>query len=217
MNTKELTPQVQLSLEEVKMLREEVVSFMSERQQLIQLLYTGVAALLAFAVNSKNALMCLIPFCIILPTYLMVRNKNQGIQKIGAYIQVFYNGPDFHWEQFSYELNAKTRKKTSRYFVANSFIFPFFLLGLVSLVLFCFFMDWGSFPSMAAVYKLAMGLVCLASTIFMLVKQDDIDRLKAFYISAWENMKKEYEEREESAPMPDCGSGEEPNEAKKAR
>ena len=201
MNTKNLSPQVQLSLEEVKILREEVVSFMSERQQLIQLLYTGVAALLAFAVNSKNALMCLVPFCIILPTYLMVRNKNQGIQKIGAYLQVFYNGADFHWEQLSYELNAKTRKKTSRYFVANSFIFPFFLLGMVSLVLFCFFMDWASFPSAATICKLAMGLVCFASTVFMPVKQDDIDKLKSFYIAAWENMKKEYEENDKA---PNC-------------
>ena len=195
MNIKDLSPQVHLSLEEVKILREEVVSFMSERQQLIQLLYTGVAALLAFAVNSKNALMCLVPFCIIIPTYLMVRNKNQGIQKIGAYLQVFYKGSDFHWEQLSYELNAKTRKKTSRYFVANSFIFPFFLLGFVSLVLFCFFMDWSSFPSPATIGKLVMGLACFASTIFMLVRQDNIDKLKAFYISAWENMKLEHEER----------------------
>jgi len=214
MNTKELSPQVQLSLEEVKILREEVISFMSERQQLIQLLYTGTAALLAFAVSSKNALMCLIPFCIILPTYLMVRNKNQGIQKIGAYIQTFYSGPDFHWEQLSFDLNAKTRKRTSRYFVANSFIFPFFLLGMVSLVLFCFFMDWGSLPSMAALCKLAMGVICFATTVFMLVKQDGIDKLKAFYISEWESMKKEYEE---SAQTPDCGGSDEPASAEKAR
>ena len=190
-------PCFQLSLEEIKILREEVISFMSERQQLVQLLYTGVAALLAFAVNSKNALMCLIPFCIILPTFLMVRNKNQGIQKIGAYLQVFYCGPDFRWEQLSFELNRKTRKKTSRYFVANSFIFPFFLSGFVSLMLFCFFMDWSSLPSTIAFCKLAAGLLCLASTIFMLIRHDDIDKLKAFYIAEWVNLKKEYEERTE--------------------
>jgi len=185
MNTKE--PFSQLSLEEVKLLRAEVISFMSERQQLIQLLYTGVAALLAFAVNSKNALMCLIPFCIIFPTYLMVRNKNQGIQKIGAYLQVF--GPDFRWEQLSFELNAKTRKKTSRNYVANSFIFPFSLLGFVSVGLFCFFMDWESVPSVVSICKLCLGLVCLVTTVFMLIKYDNIDKLKAFYIAEWESIR----------------------------
>jgi len=189
MNKKE--PFHQLSFEEVKLLRDEVISFMSERQQLIQLLYTGVAALLAFAVNSKNALMCLIPFCIIFPTYLMVRNKNQGIQKIGAYLQVFYYGPDFRWEQLSFELNARTRKKTSRYFVANSFIFPFSMLGFVSVMLFCFFMDWGPFPSTIAICKLCLGLACLVTTVFMFIKHDDIDKLKAFYIAEWESIKGE--------------------------
>lgn len=64
------------------------------------LLYTIVIAALAFAFDKDSAILFLVPFCAIIPLYLLAMHQVDSTMRIGAYIYVFLEpGTDCQWKQ----------------------------------------------------------------------------------------------------------------------
>ena len=179
----------EVRIEEYKLLKQEINSLASMRHQLINILYTSVAAILAFAIMNGEALMFLIAFCVIIPTYLIMGTLSHGIYKIGAYLQVFFDDIGFQWETNLYAFNAINEIKIKRW--ANSFTLPFVFLGLVSFALFLLYFDWPTIFSIWSMLELVLSLICIISVFVIRRKQDDVDSLKESYIERWCDFQKD--------------------------
>lgn len=175
--------------DEYKLLKGEITNIQNMRHQTISILYTVTAAILAFALNNKEeSLLFLVPFCVILPTYLMVITQSNDIVKIGAYLKVFHEGGGYQWETHINNFNL-SKKNTKRRF-ANSFTLPFLILSAMSLALFAINFDWKHIDTLLSIIKLIMALICASAVLIIrLIIQKDIDKLKRPYIEKWEEVK----------------------------
>ena len=85
-------------MKEYELLRAEILEDYTHINQYENLLYTVVAAILVFSLQSNWYLLCLIPYVVILPVFLIVMGIKSGICKIATYMQAFLEGADFNWE-----------------------------------------------------------------------------------------------------------------------
>lgn len=74
---------------EYEALREEILFSMQMVKNYRSLLYTIVIATLAYAFDKDVAILFLIPFCAIIPLYLLAMHQVDSTMRIGAYIYVF--------------------------------------------------------------------------------------------------------------------------------
>ena len=74
---------------EYEALREEILNSLQIVKNYRSLLYTIVFAALAFAFDKDEAIIFLIPFCAIIPIYLLAMHQVDSTMRIGAYIYVF--------------------------------------------------------------------------------------------------------------------------------
>lgn len=178
------------SVEEYRLIKEEIISTENNRYQAISILYVGVAAILTFAISQeeKNALLFIVPFFVIIPIYFMVENLGHGIYKMGAYLYVFHEGEssEFHWETMLYKMNDDTKKTINRR--ANNFKWPFLALSAASLLLFFLFFDWANLRTPFSVVSILLALICAVVMLAIYSKNADVDALKETYISEWQKL-----------------------------
>lgn len=60
--------------------------------------------------ESKEALLFLIPYIVIIPVYLVTINYTLNMYKLGTYLKVFHEQGDFRWENRLYLLNYDIHK-----------------------------------------------------------------------------------------------------------
>lgn len=85
-------------MKEYEILRTEIIENYNGIRQYENVLYTVVAAILVFALQSDWYLLCLIPYVVILPVFLIVMATKFSICKIATYMQIFLEGNDYNWE-----------------------------------------------------------------------------------------------------------------------
>ena len=95
---------------EYLMLRDEILKDYEIIQNSRNVLYAAVAAILAFAVDQKEALLFLIPYIVIIPVYLVTIDYTLNMYKLGTYLKVFHEQGDFRWENRLYLLNYDIHK-----------------------------------------------------------------------------------------------------------
>jgi len=179
----------ELRAKEYDKINTEIINKMNKQLQIVSLLYGTVGVILAFAVNNGTSLMFLIPFCAIIPIYLLIIHDTQGIYKLGSYLVVFHESLGGAWETRLHAFNTKTKKSMPRW--ANNFHFPFIIVSIFSLVLFLFYFDWVNITQYRNVLELLFALVCFSAVIAVRITQKDVDNLKEQYITEWKQIKDE--------------------------
>lgn len=87
---------------EYEALRREIEKFIELEHSLYSILYVGITAVLAWGISSKEALICLLTYCIIFPAFRVLLSYNAGVLRIGAYMYVFYD--EYLWEKQLYKI-----------------------------------------------------------------------------------------------------------------
>ena len=82
---------------EYLMLRDEIMKDYEIIQNSRNVLYVAVAAILAFAVDQKEAFLFLVPYIVIIPVYLVTIDFTLNMYKLGTYLKVFHEQVDFRW------------------------------------------------------------------------------------------------------------------------
>lgn len=184
------------NIEEYKILREEILHISNKRHQTITMLYSGVAAIIAFAVTVNEPLLYLIPFVVIIPTYSMVITQSNDIRKVGAYLRIFHESPDseFMWETWVSKFNKCCEMKRWQ----NSFMLPFVLLSVLALALFAVRFDWKNIGSVSSVLTCVLAILCAGIIIFLRIHQRDIDNLGNDYACEWQKLKMSEDEKFEN-------------------
>lgn len=169
---------------EYLMLREEIIHYYSIIQNSRNILYVAIAALLAFGVSSNEPLLCLIPYCVIIPIYIVTIDYQYGMWRIGTYLSVFLEGDEFNWETRLHKLNSSV--KMNRY--ATSYNWPFIITSLVCTGLFFLKTDYSTID-----YKLIAEVIfaVLLTGLFLMfvIVQKDPDDIKRVYLEKWNNIK----------------------------
>jgi len=175
------------AVEEYKLLREEMLSLVNIRFTTINILYTGVSAILALGISLANPLIFLLSFCVIIPTYYMVMDNNKSIKKIGAYLQVFHENFEFNWESrlFEFEKNINGSTRTPAY----SFMFPFYILGFIAIGLFFLYFDFSVQVKDARLVELMVAFVLFGLTLLFTIKHNQVKKIKGHFVLEWERIK----------------------------
>ncbi|MBQ6539444.1 MAG: hypothetical protein IJL71_00255 [Oscillospiraceae bacterium] len=176
-------------MEEYKTLRQEMLLRMENRRNYNIVLYTVTAALLTFALNANEAMICLVPIIIIVPLFLMSEKQRRDICKQGAYLIVFFDDI-VKWERRNHEFEVENKSKRDFFTV---FIY-------YSVVLIC---------SLASFYKcqiqectdverkvryLIIATVLIVSMIIMGINSLNFTKERQKYIELWEKRKQKESE-----------------------
>ena len=177
---------------EYLMLRDEILKDYEIIQNSRNVLYAAVAAILAFAVDQKEALLFLIPYIVIIPVYLVTIDYTLNMYKLGTYLKVFHEQGDFRWESRLYLLNYGTKKRVTR--GAQFFHAPFIVSALV-----CFVMFFASVTYPKSIRDVSVGFTLGAAAAIVLpvavavifFKYKNIKKIQDSYIRSWKDVKKE--------------------------
>lgn len=91
-------------------LRDEILAQYGGIRQYENLMYTAVAAMLAFSIGSDYYVLCMIPYIVIITVYFIVMATKGGIVRIATYMIVFLEGDEFNWETRQLEYKWKNFK-----------------------------------------------------------------------------------------------------------
>ena len=74
------------------------------------ILYATAAAIMVVALDKDNFIFCLIPYVVIFPLYILAESDKKGQCNLAAYLAVFYEGQEYHWEirHYKYAERSKT-------------------------------------------------------------------------------------------------------------
>ena len=111
-------------MKEYELLRAEMMQYYSEINSTQNILYTSVAAILAFSFNISAEtptspappfcfLLFLLPYMVVVPLFLACERKHKNVCKLGTYLCVFLEGNEFKWESRHYVCDdiPKNRKR----------------------------------------------------------------------------------------------------------
>lgn len=187
---------------EYEALRREIEKISEFENSLYNILYVSVTAILAWGVSSENALICLLAYCIIFPSFRIMLSYNAAVLRIGAYILVFY--PEYFWEKRLNDFYSLPKGKFIRY--SSSYKIPFMFTSILSTIL-----------SLIILYENPMSkyfniiIICLSLLLFLIFigyafMRSGSNTIKKQYIEEFKKM----EEKEKCKPEPDNTSQNEP-------
>lgn len=116
---------------EYEALRREIEKYSEFEHSLYKVLYVSVTAILAWGISSTNALICLLAYCIIFPSFRVMLSYNAGILRIGAYMHVFYD--EYFWEKRLRQVCNLPKGKVAYY--SSSYKTPFIFVSVLSTIL----------------------------------------------------------------------------------
>lgn len=124
------------SKDEYLMLREEILHLDTMTNNTINFFYVFIATYMIFALNQDDTIFILISYIVIIPAYLIVISKVQGMYKIGAYLKVFHEGGNFNWESRRIMYTKNTKPNIFNY--VSSINFPFIFVSVTVDILFLY-------------------------------------------------------------------------------
>lgn len=163
--------------------KKELESSMDVVRKTNNALYVGVTAVLAWAITTSSPILCLLSYCVIIPTYYVVLDYNIATMKLGAYLLVFH---DDKWESRLHKVNDK--KVIKRH--ASSYRNPFIYASIASTTLFLYFIDYNNIDIFGIVQIMVCIILFLWFNIYVLLQKDN-DSVKQIYINEWTNIKNE--------------------------
>ncbi len=173
---------------EYEALREEILNSLQIVKNYRSLLYTIVFAALAFAFDKDEAIIFLIPFCAIIPIYLLAMHQVDSTMRIGAYIYVFLEPEtECQWETrlLRYDnlhRNQESTKKTS--------IDPYWGVSFCCLLLSIVKLDYTNIDLSFIITVLAQIIILCLCCILFLKKRPDYLKVKEKYINEWKEVQR---------------------------
>lgn len=174
------------SKEEYLMIREEIIHYYDIIQNLRNVLYVSLAAILTFAVSSKEPLLCLIPYCIIIPIYIVTIDYQYGMWRMGTYLLVFHEGEIFNWETRLHNLNISLNKRMNRH--ASSYHWPFIITGICCDILFFLKLNYKKIYYKSIAEIIFCVLISIIFLVFVFIQKNP-DQIKSLYIEQWKIIK----------------------------
>lgn len=173
---------------EYQALREEIMFSMKTVKNYRTFMYTVVVATLAFAIDKEDPILCLIPFCIIIPLFLLAMHQIDSTLRIGAYIYVFLEpGTECQWETRIYKYDKKHRNE---YSTKKSSIDPYWCVSLCCLILSIIYLDFIKIDIMFFLTIMFQATVLITSIYVFITKRVDYEKTKEKYINEWKSIKK---------------------------
>lgn len=172
---------------EYLMIREEIMHYYDLIQNLRNMLYISLAAILTFAISSDyDPLLCLLPYCVILPIYIVTIDYQYGMWSMGTYLLVFLEGEQFNWETRLHILNTSLNEKMERH--ASSYHYPFVVTGLSCTILFFLKIDYHEM-NYRIIIEIIFAIILTISFLIYIKIQKTPDEIKSVYIHEWKNIK----------------------------
>lgn len=156
--------------EEYLMLRDEILHLDNVVNNTINFFYVFMATYSAFSLTQDDTIFILLSYIVIIPAYLIVLNKMQGVCKIGAYLKVFHEGNCFNWE--TRHMKYKDKNESSRFRII-SWHFPFILVTIAVSILFLFKTSWSD-VTLYDKFKIGMFLLATGSVFYNVIKYRNI-------------------------------------------
>ncbi len=173
---------------EYEMLREEILFSMQTVKNYRTLLYSIVIAVLAFAFDKDEAILFLLPFCVIIPLYLLAMHQIDSTMRLGAYIYVFIEpGTECQWETRIIKYDILHR---NQYSTKKSSIDPYWCVSLCCILLSILKLDICNIDVEFYVTAL-MQIILLISCIYLFIKKrPDYLTIKEKYIKEWKEIQR---------------------------
>lgn len=177
---------------EYLMIREEIMYYYNVIHSSRNILYVALATILTFAISKNDPLLCMIPYCVIIPIYIVTIDYQYGMWRMGTYLLVFLEGQNFNWENRLHKLNTNLMNGVNRH--ASSYHWPFIITSLCCTILFFLKINYKNID-----YKTILEIIFSVSlTIGFLIfikAQKTPDEIKQTYINEWKSvmsLEKEY-------------------------
>lgn len=171
---------------EYEALREEILFSMQMVKNYRSLLYTIVIATLAYAFDKDVAILFLIPFCAIIPLYLLAMHQVDSTMRIGAYIYVFLEpGTDCKWETRLIEYDKLHR---NQYSTKKTAIDPYWCVSFCCLILSVLKLNFYNIGIDFYITIMAQIFILIVCIYIFLKKRPDYLRLKEKYIEEWKEI-----------------------------
>lgn len=173
---------------EYESLRQEILFSMQIVKNYRSLLYTIVIASLAYAFDKDEAMLFLIPFCAIIPLYLLTMHQIDSTMRVGAYIYVFIEPKtECQWETRLYEYDCLHK---NQYSTKRMYISPYWCISLCCLILSVMKLrdlQLGSYFYFVVVMQVILFVTCVY---IFTCKRVDYLTMKEKYISEWQEIKR---------------------------
>ncbi|MCH1982450.1 hypothetical protein MCG98_07715 [Ruminococcus sp. OA3] len=169
--------------QEYLMLRDELLHLDSVVNNTINFFYVFIASFIAFALTQEDTIFILLSYIVIIPAYLIVISKMQGICKIGAYLSVFHEGGKFNWESRNIKFSQRHVNIFS-YIVSSNF--PFIFVSAAVVILFLYRTQWDTFSLVYEKCKLCSGFLLFLVVLVLAYKNRNITTKD--YIKKWEDI-----------------------------
>lgn len=149
-----------ISKEEYLMLREEIVHLDSIVNQTVNFFYVFISSYLALVLKQEETLYFLLSYIVILPAYLIVIHKMNGLGRIGAYLKVFGEGERFSWETNNIKFKNKFPSNT---FKISACHFPFLFVNVAVMVLYLYSCEWNKPLNLYEIIELIVQILFFIS------------------------------------------------------
>lgn len=174
-------------VKEYEMLRQEILQFLEEYQNLRNMMYVVTVTLLGFCLSNKETneykemvqYMYLLPLIVILPSYLMYIGYFNDIVRDSAYLTVFHERDvdcPFKWE-------SRLEKYSSLSPVKNNYRrFPYIVCATISIIFYIFNMRKN-------IFNIILGTIIVIVCTYIFTKYNETKPEDS--IRVWEKVEKE--------------------------
>lgn len=180
---------------EYELLRNEINQKIDLVNTLTTFTLTTTVAILTFALAKDNALLFLLPFCIIIPMYIRISYYRSALVKLSAYMIVFLETKidEFNWETRNAHLMNNIIKKGNT-IVLRAGYYEGVVISLVCYILyFCKSLKTKNL-SVILMLQLFVPFLLVVWMLFIVKHINDIDREKQAWIKEWEKLAEELQE-----------------------
>jgi len=166
-------------IREYEMLRQEILQFLEEYQNLRNMMYVITVTLLGFCLSNKNIVeyMYLLPLIVILPSYLTYIGYFNDIVRDAAYLTVFHesdiNSP-FKWESRLEQYSSVNPEKNGYRKI------PYITCAIISILFYMFNMK-------RDIFNIVLETIVVVVCVYVFIKYDEIKPQES--ISIWEKVK----------------------------
>lgn len=172
--------------DEYKMLREEIMSAITNRRNYNSVLYTVSVAILAYAFKTLNPLLFLLPFTIIFPFYTLIVKETFHEIRIGAYISVFIEkSTDIRWEQRLISYDSLINKNKHTLLSLNAYFGVSYLCIFLSVI----YTDYSIINLHSIFCTILQISLFIISLIMFIIKRPNYKEKKDEYILKWKSVK----------------------------
>lgn len=180
-------------LKEYECLRSEIMKHIDLHNSLLTFAITTTVAILTFALSEKIPVLCLIPFCIIIPMSMRLAYYRSAMMKVAAYIFVFIEKEmdGLEWESANVLYASSPDKSKNTFFrkITSIRYYECFILGLICYFFYVLNYLNGKEPCFEVVVNVVWPLLLVAWELLITIRINSTDKEKAEWIQSWTQVK----------------------------